>query len=216
MQRKSAGLPFRRQRGPCAALFAAATLVAGCAVQPAPDGAAIRDDALQGVAMRGDWAGAVVDGRRHRRLAGQFRRRRSRSAGRGSAAGESGPACGRRPRRAVPGAARGRAGAPAPGDRVVRQRIDQVRQRPGRPERRDPVGVVGTRPLGAVALCAQCRPRRLCVRAGRLRLRAAIARGAGGPDLVHRDPGRIATRPRARTGRGHRQAGGSSRARACP
>ena len=79
-----------------------------------------------------------------------------------------------------------------------------------------PVGVVGTRPLGAVALCAQCRPRRLCVRAGRLRLRAAIACGAGGADLVHRDPGRIATRPRARTGRGHRQAGGSWRARACP
>ena len=62
MERESAGMTVRCKRGSCAALFAAATLVAGCAVQPAPDGAAIRDDALQGVAMRGEWAGAVADG----------------------------------------------------------------------------------------------------------------------------------------------------------
>lgn len=62
MERESAGMTVRCKRGSCAALFAAATLVAGCAVQPAPDGAAIRDDALQGVAMRGEWAGAAVEG----------------------------------------------------------------------------------------------------------------------------------------------------------
>ena len=62
MQRESAGHPVPRRRVLMMALLAATTLSAGCAVTPAPDGAAIRDDALQGVALRGDWAGSVADG----------------------------------------------------------------------------------------------------------------------------------------------------------
>ena len=62
MLRDSAGLPMPRRRVLCGLLIASATLAAGCAVTPAPDGAAIRDEALQGVAMRGDWAGAAADG----------------------------------------------------------------------------------------------------------------------------------------------------------
>lgn len=62
MLRQSAGHPMPRRRFPCVLLLAAATLAAGCAVTPAPDGAAIRDEALQGVAMRGDWVGPALDG----------------------------------------------------------------------------------------------------------------------------------------------------------
>ena len=62
MQRDSAGRSVARIRVALVALLAATTLVAGCAVTPAPDGAAIRDDALRGVALRDDWAGGVAAG----------------------------------------------------------------------------------------------------------------------------------------------------------
>lgn len=62
MPRDPAADPGRHARHAWVALLAAATLATGCAVTPAPDGAAIRDDALQGVALRDDWAGGAAAG----------------------------------------------------------------------------------------------------------------------------------------------------------
>ncbi len=62
MQRDPAGKRVRLRGAPWVALVAATAFAAGCAVTPAPDGAAIRDDALEGVALRGDWAGGAAAG----------------------------------------------------------------------------------------------------------------------------------------------------------
>ena len=51
-----------RHRFIATAIAAALVFAGGCAVLPSPDGDAIREDAMRGVEMRGDWAEPALDG----------------------------------------------------------------------------------------------------------------------------------------------------------